>query len=228
MPPRYRLSRRLELTGGGKARTLSAMLRPTAIIVLLLAAVSFGADAPQPKSPAAVQAIAKSERAIKSAEDAFRAAKLASLKQLVQDLRGAIVAATKAGQLEEANAIKAAMDGAQGEIDALVNAGKAHRFVVKAGREWTETIQVTEGQQVSIQIDGQWKFGHEAKNIGRPEGEADGKRFGPIARVADGPSISVGAQSTLTADRDGIISLRLDGGAWNNDSGAVTAIVTVR
>jgi len=85
-------------------------MRSSLLIVLLFAAVSFGADAPPVKSPAAVQAIAKSDAAIKKAEDAYRAAKLMALKQLVTDLKVAMGTATKSGNLDEANAIKAAME----------------------------------------------------------------------------------------------------------------------
>jgi hypothetical protein len=67
------------------------MQRTLIAVVLLLCFISIAADAPDkpvaPKSPAAVQAIKRSNIAIKKAEADFRAAKLAVLKQLIADLK---------------------------------------------------------------------------------------------------------------------------------------------
>lgn len=107
------------------------MFRNGVIAALLFAAGALAAgawaagagDAPPPaagpKSPQAVAAVRKRDKAVDEAERAYRAAVLAAERQAVDDLKAAQAAAMKANNLPEANAIDAAVKAAQARIDAL-------------------------------------------------------------------------------------------------------------
>lgn len=92
-----------------------AMSRIPILVVLAVACIPCLADdaPPKPTSPAAVAADKEFQHAVDVAEQAYKTAKAAATKRLVDKLTVAMKAATRAGNLAEANAIDAAIKAAQ-------------------------------------------------------------------------------------------------------------------
>lgn len=70
------------------------------------------------KSPQAKAAIAKAERAEEAAKAAYRKALTDAKRTQIVELKAALAVATKAGNLDEANAIKAAIDSVEASLKA--------------------------------------------------------------------------------------------------------------
>jgi hypothetical protein len=201
------------------------------LLVVALAFLVAADEAPSPKSPAAVGAIQRSDAAIKKAEEALRAAKLAALRQLVTDLRYVMTTATKSGNLQEANAIKAMLDRTQSDVDLLASAGKSQQFVVSAGGQWTKTVQVRAGQTISISTSGHWCADTErrAQYTFGAEGEQDGTWFGLFAKIDDGEPMKVGSAKEMVADQSGELSMKVGGGSYERgDDGELAVTLTPR
>src|SRR4051812_26600718 len=98
---------------------LRRLLAVSLVLFLVAADSPEPAPAREPKSPAAVKAIGKSKIALTRAEEEFRRAKGVALKQLIAELKPAQDQATKAGALDEAVAIKTAIQKAQAELESL-------------------------------------------------------------------------------------------------------------
>ncbi len=204
--------------------------RSMLLVIALAASVCIAADTPAPKSPAATAAIKKAEVAITRAEEAFRQAKALALKQLVTDLKGAMANATKAGNLDEANAIKAKMDEAMGEVDALANAGKSHRFVIRADRPWQNTVDVRAANTLTIRAMGKWNPGP-AHSVygpagGTPPGQ-DAERFYLEGRIGNGNSFRVGESMTVTAEADGALQLQMFDSDHSDNGGEMRVVITI-
>jgi hypothetical protein len=189
------------------------------IVLVLALGVLVAAEAPAPKSPAAVAAIQRSDAAIKRAEEQFRAAKTAALKQLAIDLRNAMSIATKAGNLDEANALKALLDQTQIDIDATANAGKAQRFTIRAERDWQDACEVTAGATLRVAAEGKWSAVPGREPHG-PEGVA--QQYHLEARVAEGVAFRVGANLEFVAAESGMLQFRMHDGKHGDNKGSVT------
>jgi hypothetical protein len=101
-------------------------------LALILCISLIAADAPDkpvaPKSPAAVQAIKRSDLGLKKALADYRAAKMATYKQLIVDLKVVQDSAMTNKNLGEATACKNAIDDAQAAIDRLVLEAKGPTY----------------------------------------------------------------------------------------------------
>jgi hypothetical protein len=91
------------------------------LLLCLFVGCVFAADEPpapeRPKSPPAVTALKDYDKQMHDAEDAFRKAQVAAERKLIDKLKVAMIAATKAGNLSEANAIDAQVKAATARID---------------------------------------------------------------------------------------------------------------
>lgn len=85
------------------------------ISIITLSTLSLAVDAPKPQSRLAREAIAKADRAHLAADADASKAKAMATQQLVVELRTALKSALATESLDEANAMKAAMNAAEAE-----------------------------------------------------------------------------------------------------------------
>jgi hypothetical protein len=203
-------------------------MRSIFVGVALCASVSFAGDIlPAPKSPAAAQAIKRADAAIGKAEQAYRTAKLAALRQLVSDLRAAMPTATKAGNLDEANAIKGALDRADLELTLLAGVS----FTVRADEDWQRATNVLAGAPVKLRASGQWWASRARRDEytcgpdGRPDPGTKEVRFYLEGRIGDGEPFKIGSSYSMTPDTGGMLYLRMADTGFQDNGGSLKVVV---
>ena len=112
--------------------------------------------ADEPKSRAGLTALSRFNAA-KSKIDADYRARLSRLnKVLEQELTGAMRAATRAGDLDEANAIKA-------KLEKVI--GTTQSFQIDSREDWQATVVVTKGSRIVIEAEGAMERRHPAARV---------------------------------------------------------------
>jgi len=191
----------------------------TIVIVLLSVAVlqaqnAQKVEAPAIKSQQAVAAIKAYEAAEAKAKADYEKAVATARTAAIKSLETAMAAATKAGNLEEAVAIKEKIAALKAE-DAVQQARDQNRLItvtVQANQRWTKVGEVKKGQVLEITAPGNW-----AGCIPSVEHDADGItgqikdnfQMGALTgKVGDkGKVFLVGKSSTYTVESDGILFL---------------------
>ncbi|MDB5290962.1 MAG: hypothetical protein JWL69_2203 [Phycisphaerales bacterium] len=204
------------------------------VLALFLAAVVAAADetkAPDPpKSPPAVAAIHEYEKSVHDADEAFRHARLLAETKLVQKLKIALTAATKAGSLPEANAIDAQITAANARITDLT-ANKAQpegkTFVVAANKAWQPTVKVSAGQWLKITAHGKWcsNINARAATTSGPDGKGD--RGWLEGKIGDGQVIRIGSQAEFTVENDGDLLLEMADSVRDDNDGSMTVVIVI-
>jgi hypothetical protein len=105
------------------------------------------AEPDRPQSSAALSAMREYDKSSRAADDAWRQAKAAADRKLIDKLHGALTAATKAGNLKEANAINAQVKAATARIEAAsppnVNGGLVVKAIYMAQNNESKAADVT-------------------------------------------------------------------------------------
>jgi hypothetical protein len=186
------------------------------------------ADAP-PKSPSAVAAMREYDKSIDAAEKACREAKLAAEKKLIEKLKPALIIATKAGNLAEANSIEKAMKDSSSRAEELRSPSDTQKvFKIEAARDWQRTVKVQEGQEISIRAAGKWcGNSNDRRNatVG-PEGRPDGF-YALEGSIGGGPVFKIGSSFTITAKATGTLEMRMHDNDREDNDGALEVRVVV-
>jgi hypothetical protein len=103
-------------------------------LVLALAGMVVAQDAP--RSIAAQRALTRHDQAMRKAEQEYQRAAVAATRELIAELEQAKAQAMQAGQLDEANAIQAAIDEANEELNRLLGKPQALTEEDVAGTRW--------------------------------------------------------------------------------------------
>lgn len=199
------------------------MVRYVTTGMLLLASVPLLAAETELKSPQAKEAIHKRDAQIAAAESVYKQALLKAKGDCVRDLKIAMTVATRQGNLDDANLIKAELDRTQSEIDQLAGKLRQERFRVAATLMWNDTVQLKKGQRIRIQSVGEWSL-NGRKSV------ADVSKWPPRGRVGDGKPFEIGVDYTLTADKDGILQMGINDGErqdfYNDNFGEIAVTIT--
>ncbi len=202
-----------------------------AVIVALAGGVIVAQQQVSPRSPAARKALERRDYAVRKAEQEYRRALAEAHRTLIADLETAKAAAMKANQLDEANAIQAAIDAAQADLDAAMGKAQTRTFEIDAARNWQPTVEVRAGQRVEIVSRGRWTaaksnpaFMSGPEGIPHPrtkvhsyylEGRIGSKQF------------PIGARTSFVVEEDGVLDMRQnETGSRDDNEGSVS--VTVR
>ena len=202
------------------------MKHAIAIVLALMILTSFAA-ADELRHPAARKAIARAEQETRKAEEVYRQELLRIQKALVSELEKAKADAMQRQLLEEANAIQAAIDAAMAELDRLNGKVPSQSLDVAAGVGWVDVTHVKAGQRLKISATGTWcanTTNRERWTFGPEGGVVDGVRYGLVGQVGD-QEFFVGRGLVFTVPADGMLRLRLFGGATHNDDGGVSVSV---
>ena len=123
-------------------------MRQLLMFVALVAGVgpiAWGEDG-QIKSASANAAIAKCDKAIAEAERIEKRAEVQALREMIPSLERAVSAATKAGDLDEANAINQKIKSAKERIRSLTAA--PIQYEVFGNKGWQKLGRVEKGQHL--------------------------------------------------------------------------------
>lgn len=201
------------------------------LLSVLLVCACVAADEPKaverPQSAAAVAAIHERDKAIKEAEDACHQAEIKAERAMIAKLKVALVAATKAGNLSEANAIDAQIKAATARVDG-VN-GKSLVFAVKAEKPWQRVANFSAGDYV-ITAQGKWKWGAHAGEECGPNGSDEksvgGKGVGALlVKVGEKQSLA-GEQTTIHVESDGTsVSFQMNDDTFDDNQGSLTVTI---
>ena len=191
----------------------------TLVVTLPLLALAQKPDAPEPpKSPKAKAALAKYDRAVAKAKADYDRAVATAARELRGDLDDALKAAMKAGSLDEAKRIEAALVRVKGDA-----------VEVRADQDWQSAgVTLRKGETLKLAARGSWRAGPGLPRAVGPEGARyEGREmFFLEARVGDGPAVRVNAGARIEADRDGELQLRMHDTNWGDNSGAVTVTIS--
>jgi hypothetical protein len=183
-----------------------------------------------PKSLAAVSAIREYEKSVHEADEACRHARLLAEMKLVQKLKIAIAAATKAGSLPEANAIDAQMTAANARIADLTSnkvTPEGKTFVIVAEKGWQPTVKVSAGQRLKITAQGKWCSNINARETTTSDPDGTGDRGWLEGRIGEGQPIHIGSQAEFAAERDGNLQLEMNDSDRSDNDGSVTVVIVV-
>lgn len=199
----------------------NALRRSTVLALVvtlpLLALAQTPAAPEQPRSPKARAALTKYDRAVAKAKADYDRAVATAARELRGDLDDALQAAMKAGSLEEAKRIDAALAHVTGKA-----------VEVQANQDWQSFgIVVRKGETLKLAARGSWRAGPGLPRAVGPEGAPyEGREtFFLEARVGDGPAVRVNAGARFEADREGELQFRMHDNNWDDNSGAVTVTV---
>jgi hypothetical protein len=203
------------------------------IIVLLSACLStsvcIAADEPKgPQSPAAVAAMRERDKAVKEAEDAYHQAEIKAERAMITKLKVALVTATKAGNLSEANAIDGQIKAAMARVDGV--GGKSLVYAVKAENPWQRVATLNAGEYV-ITAQGKWKWGMHAGEECGPNGSDDksvgGKSVGALLVKFGEKQALTGERTTIHVESDGTpISFQMNDDTFEDNQGSLTVSIT--
>jgi hypothetical protein len=215
----------------------------TALIVCICA-ISMGDETPPPdvpQSPAGQEAFRRYEIAYVAARQSFYRAMIDADGRKIMDLDRAMKIAMNAGNLDEANRLKAANDATADTLNEhklaladisspqeLMQPEAAQSFVIFAHERWKTTVTVQKGQRYRVTAHGQWSGGSDAnKNrlVCGPEGMIipDGDHQGEWewfleGRVKGKYPFAIGGSSEFVAQDDGPLDLQMrDWWIYDND-----------
>ena len=201
------------------------MTRTISIIVLLLASLAFAGD--ELRHPPARKALARAEQETRKAEQVYRQELLRIQKALVGELERAKADAMQQQLLDEANAIQAAIDAAQGEVAKLEGKPVVQTFTIDAALPRTPTIDVRSGEKISIRATGRWSHSPTDKNGYGPEGAGRaGSDLGTLqGQIGNGDPFLVGRGRDFIADADGTLYLFMRDSTPKDNQGSIQATI---
>lgn len=192
------------------------------VLVLGISNSAF-ADDGQIKSPSANAAIAKCEKAIAEAEKVEKRAEAQALRDLLPSLEKAVGAATKHGDLDEANALNRKIKDAKDRIEALTSAPIQYQIFGNKG--WQKVGRVVKGQHLLITAEGKWM-----DDTGRPflacgPDGASGGKYRLIAQINGNNGFTVGSHVDLVVPESGPIEFGMSDSDHQHSGGKL--IVTI-
>lgn len=182
--------------------------------------ISVGAQAEEPsepKSSSARGAIAQYERDVRAAEQAYLRAVQRAQARLKQELEAAKLAAMKAGNLDEANAIQAKLD----EIAEEALATSRDTVKAEANASWQKIADLKKGVQVIITAAGGWTNGLDSKTPIGPMGNPDHLEHGLpnlalIGRIGpEGKPFLIGEKLEFAPEQDGELQVIMNRAYWH-------------
>ncbi|MDB5290148.1 MAG: hypothetical protein JWL69_1389 [Phycisphaerales bacterium] len=191
------------------------------LCLITVAADEKPANAP-PRSSSAVAAMKEYERSIDAAEKACREAKLLAENKLVEKLKPALVAATKAGNLVEANSIERVMKESKSRAEELRLSPEAPKaFKIEAAEDWQPTVEVQQGQEIRIRAAGKWcaNITKRKSTTFGPDG-SDGSCY-LEGRIGDGEAFRIGSSLNFTAKMAGTLEMRMHDSPRDDNDGAL-------
>jgi hypothetical protein len=222
-------------------------------LILCVCAIALGAEAPT-SAPDDMQmvggkeALHRYEAAYLAARQTYYNAMIDADQKKIMELDKLMKIAMSAGDLDEANRIKAAHDVATDMLNehkqalqeapsssSPVQADARHTFAIFARERWKATVKVQKGQRYRVSARGQWSGGPDAnKNKLQcgPEGFVmpDGDHQGDYVWYLEGrvnrkyPFV-IGASGEFTAQEDGLLEMQMmDWWIYDND-GSIEAQV---
>lgn len=214
--------------------------------LFMVGTVAMGADriAP-PADPASRAAVLKYTQAVQQADEAARKAKLAAAKTFITALTKAKDAAMKSGNLEAANEAQALIDTAQAEVDALTpgeaTPAKADKlpagkfYTIEAAKEWQDTVEVKQGDKVTIKAGGEWTYRKETPPFGPSGYTIDNSRsphYYLEGRIGDGSPFAINDGLTLNIGLDGMLQMEMknmrNAGPREDNTGEMKVTVQVQ
>lgn len=195
-----------------------------------------------PRSPRAAAARKRHDDAAAKARQAYLSALIEADRQLIVDLDAAFDAAMQGKLLDEANRIDRAKKAAaallkehQAQLAAGgeavgVAAGGPRTFNIRADRPWQPTVEVRKGQKLKVTAKGTWCawVGRRKDTTFGPDGlPGSGDHYGGLqGRIGDGEPFFIGSSKTLTADRDGPLTMEMADKAKDDNDGALEVSVS--
>jgi hypothetical protein len=181
----------------------------------------------RPQSSAAVAAIRERDKAMKEADEVHHQAEVKADRAMVTKLKVAIAAATKAGNLSEANAIDWQIKIATARVDELN--GKATVYVIKAEKPWQQVATLDVGDYL-IAAQGKWKWGNIASAECGPTGSSkntvDGKNVGALLVMVGDKQALTGERATIHVESDGTpVSFQMNDETFDDNQGALTVTI---
>ncbi|MDB5355064.1 MAG: hypothetical protein JWN24_1517 [Phycisphaerales bacterium] len=202
------------------------------LFAFLLVSICIAADEPKaperPQSPAAVAAMRERDKAIKDAEEAYHQAQIKAERAMIAKLKVALAAATKAGNLSEANAINGQIKIATVRVDEL--SGKSLAYAIRADKPWQQVTTLDAGDY-AITVQGKWKWAAPAYAECGPNGSTmkiiDGKNVGALLVMVGEKQALTGERATIHVESDGTpISFRMNDDTLQDNEGALTVSIT--
>lgn len=225
-------------------RSLLSRFRPLLIVFGFSAAClqSFAGASGEPQADKAMPARVKGakkryEESLKEAQTAFLKAEMAAKTAYLRSIKGALAEATKAGQLEQAVAIKKEQEQIELEM-ALIQrsiAGVTTTFKVAANRDWQPLMPVQKGDVLQIRATGVWcnDVGQRKRFTTNADGDPhrNNSDFIPntpysalIGRIGE-QRFLVGTSATIHVEQDGKLEMRInDKGTDDNDGELIVTI----
>jgi hypothetical protein len=199
-----------------------------ALFVLTCVAADVQKSPERPQSPAAVAAMRERDKAVKEADEAYHQARIKAERAMITKLRVALAAATKAGNLSEANAIDGQIKIATAKVDELN--GKSQVYVVTADKPWQQVATVEAGDYV-IAAQGKWKWNPTASGECGPNGSTNaspgGKNVGALLVMVGEKQDLAGERATIHVESDGTpISFQMNDPDIGDNQGSLTISIT--
>jgi hypothetical protein len=182
------------------------------------------------KSLQARQSIEKAKHGADAAAVAYRKA-MADLKRTeLGELKTALAAATKTGNLDDANAIKVQIDSVAGELAGYE--GQSMAFAVSALDDFKTVRKLTRGTY-EVTAKGRWAIDKRRKEtfVG-PEGTGKPSSFYPIPNMGvllaryGGKTVTIGAHAVLTLDEDADVAFAMADGDRSDNTGEVQVMIS--
>ena len=121
------------------------------------------------------------------------------------------------------------MTRARQELDRLEGKPVVETFTIDAAQSWQPTVEVAEGQVVTIRARGMWcgDTRNPRQTTCGPDGMTKGGElvYHLEGRVGDGQAFRVGNSARFTAPASGTLSFRMSDGNHTNNSGSVTVAI---
>lgn len=195
-----------------------------------LAADTAPAEPPAFKMPQAAAAKTRHDKAVANAEDAFIKALILARQNYVRDLETAMAAATRAGNLDEALAIKTEKETTEQDLKELQGLAPIAAKITKevpATEQWTSVCKVRFADQIKITATGDvfLSFGGRGTKVS-PDGH-DNKRTGDgtlIGRL-NGKEFTIGSGGTYRMPEAGMLEMRVRDKQYDDNGGAFTVTV---
>jgi hypothetical protein len=149
--------------------------------------------------------------------------------------------ATKAGNLDEATAVKAVVQALEVEIELTqVRLAGAERIITKvsAAKGWQKVLDLKKGNVVFLSAEGKWctNTGSRAANTYDANGASGGKNndfipntpYGALIGQIGEQSFLVGRSASIRAQQDGALELRINDKGFDDNDGELTVTIYLK
>jgi hypothetical protein len=220
----------------------AALMSRTIFLLVLTVTLPLLAEPTAHPEPARLR-VAKThhDQAIKQAETIFWKAELVAKAAYLKEIKTALVDATKAGKLDDANEIAAVKATIEAEIVVLNNkiSGIDSKILkVASDKGWQQVMEVRAGDILQINGEGTW-----CTNTGDPKKytfDADGNkaeknsdfipnsRYGCLIGQIGSQRFVVGRTSQIEAKDNGYLELRINDKGIDDNSGELTITIFMK